>query len=83
MSLLSSGLSLSVVLLDGNLSGLWILVAGPAVLGVAALVGAMAMFAQASRSPQGGARIAWYVVGALMLTLALGIGACFGVVMLG
>lgn len=83
LSDMSFTLALSLLFLEVGAGSLAILVLGPAVLGIAALVGAIAMFAQASRSPEGGARIAWYVFGALMLTLALGIGACFGVVMLG
>jgi hypothetical protein len=82
MSLLSAGLALTTVLLEGSLDGLWILVVGPAVLGIASLLGALALFAQASKA-EGNARIGWYIFGGLLLTVALGIGACFGVVMLG
>jgi hypothetical protein len=54
---------------------------GPAVLGVAALAGSIALFgASASRSDS--QRTLFVVAGAVLLLVSLGVGACYGIVFL-
>ena len=72
----------ALALFEFNGDGLAILVLGPAVVGVLSLILALMLFSAAQGQKVSRAkRIALNVLGAILLTLALGIGACFGVVM--
>lgn len=61
--------------------GLWLLVVGPALVGITALVVGIVML----QKPQGAEvnTTARVVVASICLLLALGIGACYGVMFLG
>lgn len=67
----------------GNGPGLLILSILPGVVGLAALATAIAVFTNASKAKTKEGRIGWKVLGAFLLVLALGIGACYGVVIVG
>ena len=67
----------------GNGPELLILMFLPGVIGLAALVGAIALFVGASRAPKEKSRMGWYIGMAILLVIALGIGTCYGVVLVG
>lgn len=60
---------------------LGMIVFAPAAIAVAALVGAMLLFAWAK--PDDSSRLVKLIAAGVLLTLALGIGACYGVVLMG
>lgn len=64
----------------GQEVGLLVLIAGPAVLGLSALAGGI--FLLAKRPMRGTADTLVTVVGALLLLVALGVGACYGALFL-
>jgi hypothetical protein len=57
------------------------LVFGPAVLGIGALVAAIYFFQR--RSPTGKQEVWQHLIGGAFLVVALGIGACYGLMILG
>ncbi len=67
--------------LKGAEAGLLVLVVAPALVGLGALAGGA--FLLVKRPMKGTADVVVTVVGSLLLLVALGIGACYGVVFLG
>ena len=55
----------------------------PALIGVGALGVAIALFMNASKAKSEQGRIGWNVLAAFLLLVALGIGACYGYVLVG
>lgn len=75
-------LSTALAFLEFNGDGLAILVLGPAIVGVVALILALVLFTSAQgEKVTRGTRIALNVLATVLLIIALGIGACFGMVM--
>lgn len=75
-------LSHALALFEFNGDGLALLVLGPAIVGIAALIGSIGFFVGAQQENLSkGARIGLHVFAVILLILALGIGACFGIVL--
>ena len=67
----------------GNGPELLIAMILPALIGVGALGVAIALFMNASKAKSEQGRIGWNVLAAFLLLVALGIGACYGYVLVG
>ena len=67
----------------GNGPELLILMFLPALFGLGALGAAIALFMNASKAKSEQGRIGWNVLAAFLLLVALGIGACYGYVLVG
>ncbi len=67
----------------GNGPELLILALLPALFGLGALGAAIALFMNASKAKSEEGRIGWNVLAVLLLLVALGIGACYGYVIVG
>jgi hypothetical protein len=79
MTSLPSVSMLNMVRLDSMEAMVGLLMAGPALIAVAALVGALLLF---KFTPQGDKhRTLKLVMAGVLLTLCLGIGACYGILL--
>ena len=67
----------------GNGPGLFIVMLSPAVCGLAALAAAIALFMSASKAKTEEGRIGWNALALFFLLVAVGIGACYGYVIVG
>lgn len=77
-------LSTALAFLEFNGDGLAILVIGPAIVGIVALLLAIGLFVGAQKPETSrGVRIALNILAVTLLVIALGIGACFGVFLVG